>query len=292
MESLEMWCAENVTDHQRWSFEDAKTRLNYNPFQLAPYSRWMRLGTQDIGWHRAIGIADGAESWIPAKRIRLDFSETSLSPLHFELDSTGLASGNSYVEAMLHSLYEIVERDGLARGAVQQVRSADLVLSGLGFGELVECLMSDGVRLKVASFSSIVDLPIFSAQLQGPDQLSFWGSGCHLSPRIAISRAVTEAAQSRITHISGAREDIDLQAYSGLGTKRLAQSPSIRIMSKDTLTSIPTEPTLSLCLNEHLRLVRHAFLRARVSPLVADLSVDSDAFVVVFAIAPGLKSLV
>jgi hypothetical protein len=34
------------------------------------------------------------------------------------------------------------------------------------------------------------------------------GQGCHLEPRIALSRALTEAAQHRLTVISGARDDL------------------------------------------------------------------------------------
>ena len=34
------------------------------------------------------------------------------------------------------------------------------------------------------------------------------GSGCHLYRRIALSRAITEALQSRLTHIVGGRDDL------------------------------------------------------------------------------------
>jgi len=35
------------------------------------------------------------------------------------------------------------------------------------------------------------------------------GAGSHLSPEIAVTRALTEAAQSRVVQIHGAREDTD-----------------------------------------------------------------------------------
>ena len=34
------------------------------------------------------------------------------------------------------------------------------------------------------------------------------GFGCHHNPEVAINRAITEAAQARVVHISGARDDI------------------------------------------------------------------------------------
>ena len=39
------------------------------------------------------------------------------------------------------------------------------------------------------------------------------GSGCHVSKEIAFTRALTEAAQSRLTFISGARDDLFVNQY-------------------------------------------------------------------------------
>ena len=39
------------------------------------------------------------------------------------------------------------------------------------------------------------------------------GSGCHADRDVALLRAITEAAQSRLTRISGAREDFGDEAY-------------------------------------------------------------------------------
>jgi YcaO-like protein with predicted kinase domain len=39
------------------------------------------------------------------------------------------------------------------------------------------------------------------------------GSGCHPDPSVALSRALTEAAQTRLTYIVGVRDDIAAAAY-------------------------------------------------------------------------------
>jgi YcaO-like protein with predicted kinase domain len=39
------------------------------------------------------------------------------------------------------------------------------------------------------------------------------GSGCHADPDIALARALTEAAQARLTRISGARDDFSQSSY-------------------------------------------------------------------------------
>jgi YcaO-like protein with predicted kinase domain len=35
----------------------------------------------------------------------------------------------------------------------------------------------------------------------------YWGFGCHLDPDVALARAVTEAAQTRVTYVAGSRDD-------------------------------------------------------------------------------------
>ncbi len=44
-------------------------------------------------------------------------------------------------------------------------------------------------------------------------EVPFTGSGLHHDPNVALSRAITEAAQSRLTAISGAREDLPSVLY-------------------------------------------------------------------------------
>src|ERR1700722_5426568 len=42
---------------------------------------------------------------------------------------------------------------------------------------------------------------------------SYWGSGTHLAKDIALSRALTEAIQSRATIITGSRDDVFPELY-------------------------------------------------------------------------------
>ncbi|MDX1631683.1 MAG: YcaO-like family protein, partial [Thermoanaerobaculia bacterium] len=60
--------------------------------------------------------------------------------------------------------------------------------------------------------TSSLGLPVIVVDLVLDDlPLVFRGSGCHTSPAVAASRALTEAAQSRLTYISGAREDVSFE---------------------------------------------------------------------------------
>ncbi|MEV6424615.1 YcaO-like family protein [Streptomyces sp. NPDC051662] len=53
-------------------------------------------------------------------------------------------------------------------------------------------------------------IPVCAAYIWSEDYpVLFAGSGRHRDPRIALSRALTEAAQSRLTCIAGTRDDLD-----------------------------------------------------------------------------------
>ena len=71
--------------------------------------------------------------------------------------------------------------------------------------------------IRVWDVSSDVRLPVFVCLVQSRDtndgvepQL---GSGCHAAREIALSRALTEAAQARAAVISGARDDFTPAGY-------------------------------------------------------------------------------
>jgi ribosomal protein S12 methylthiotransferase accessory factor len=141
-------------------------------------------------------------------------------------DSNGLASGNHIVEATLHALYEVIERDAMARltsgGLILPWGESRAVnLDTLPSGPLT--LLRDRLRRAEVSLilirvESLVPVSTFCAVLVDP--LSLFACSCvnigyggHLSPTVAALRAVTEAAQSRLTFIHGAREDLKRDSY-------------------------------------------------------------------------------
>ena len=70
-----------------------------------------------------------------------------------------------------------------------------------------------GIMVKLWLLDSDIDIPTVVAALDDTvlkdPALLVMGAGAHLSPEIAVTRALTEAAQSRVVQIHGAREDTD-----------------------------------------------------------------------------------
>jgi len=129
----------------------------------------------------------------------------------FGSSTNGLASGNSVLEASIQALLELIERDiwsfELVRSSSRLVDPASLPDN---VREIVERSEQHGLRLKVRTVPNDYGLPFFAAfvfDLKNPSRRTFNGGwACDVSRDIALVRAVTEAAQSRVAFIHGARK--------------------------------------------------------------------------------------
>ena len=158
------------------------------------------------------------------------------APLFFA-STNGLASGNTRTEALCHALCEVVERDamalalarsevrpvvseilsemGLSGGAPTQNDAPRLALRGLprAAAALVRKLHGAGLEVHLLNLTSSSGIPTIGCTVvdpQGPPTILNAHSGCgtHPDARVALSRALTEAAQTRVTFIQGGREDL------------------------------------------------------------------------------------
>jgi ribosomal protein S12 methylthiotransferase accessory factor len=167
-------------------------------------------------WVVGQDLATGRPVWAPASAVYF-----CCTPSLYNMNSNGLASGNHPVEATLHALYELIERDAIARLSVNgkiRVRERALIIdtSSLDAPELRTILQhaaAGETKVVLLWLESAVPLHTFWAVLLNRHGLVATstvnvGFGTHVDKRVAAARALTEAAQSRLTFIHGAREDL------------------------------------------------------------------------------------
>jgi YcaO-like protein with predicted kinase domain len=143
----------------------------------------------------------------------------------FAATSNGLASGNHPLEAILHGLYEVIERDAttLWETCTHAAKASTFVeratINDPDCIRVLALLDAAGVRAGVWDTRSDLGIPAFLCEIGDPalearGQVSaFVGMGCHACPAIALLRAVTEAAQCRLTLIAGSRDDLFREEY-------------------------------------------------------------------------------
>ncbi|MEA3086621.1 MAG: ribosomal protein methylthiotransferase accessory factor, partial [Paraburkholderia sp.] len=158
---------------------------------------------------RAQDVESGAQGWIPAE-LAFNPAPHAGTPLYGS-SNNGLASGNTVLEASIHALYELIERD---IWSIEFVRNRSARVTGDGLpGEvhnIVETAARNGLRLVIRYVPNDYGIPFFAAFLFDPNNLErrFFngGWGCHHDRRIALTRAVTEVAQSRLAFLHGGRK--------------------------------------------------------------------------------------
>ncbi|MCV7078362.1 YcaO-like family protein [Mycobacterium szulgai] len=296
MESLENWHVESVMpDLMTTATIDLAPALTYDPQQLRRPAASVYHPTTKLHWKLATTLLTGRRTWVPWEVVLVNVTvRDAWGPPLFAMDTTGLASGNSYYEATLHALYEIMERHAMAVAepgtTLFEVPLDDA--AGSGCAELVDMIHRAGSRLRVVRIDAWDGFYCFSATLSSPTiEIPFSGNGLHHDPNVALSRAITEAAQSRLTAISGAREDLPSLLY-----QRMGRLHSFAALQRST-TQLPTaEPTVwEVEANDSLNdLVASAATavatEASTEPLAVVCHFAGACIPVVKVIAPGLMS--
>jgi ribosomal protein S12 methylthiotransferase accessory factor len=132
--------------------------------------------------------------------------------LYFGSDGNGVCSGNTLDEATLHGLCEVIERDICSFHNSAEDGSAHVPCATLPphLAALAARLQGLGFALHVRHLPSTIDLPCFGVFLEEPGARNavHAGFGCHPSATIAVTRAICEAIQARLTVIHGGRDDL------------------------------------------------------------------------------------
>lgn len=212
MESLETYTAEQARATVRGSYRALARKRRVVDVRRLPRPR-KRLDL-DATWRWIEGwdLTADAPILVPLECVTLDTTFTR--PPVFDISSNGLASGNALVEAIVHGLCEVLERDAEARWR-RSGSDRRLVLDTIDDGPcqaLIERITRTGARVMLWDLEGRIPA-IGCAIVEDPHEIAwrplgvYQGFGAHLLPEIAIARALTEAAQTRLTYIAGGRDD-------------------------------------------------------------------------------------
>ena len=295
MESLETWTAEHlalpIVHGSARTLKDRAVDIRRLPrpsgrLDLSARRRWVE------GWD----VAQGRAVLVPEQAVTLD--TTFITPPAFDISSNGLASGNVLVEAIVHGLCEVIERDAEAawrRAGGDRRIVLDSIADPICRG-LIDRIAAAGARVFLWDLGSDLIPVIGCAIMEDPGEpawraLGFYqGFGAHLVPEVAIARALTEAAQTRVTYIAGGRDDFFPFDYAR------ATDPELLAEIWDRLTTPCDEPamfedlarTATRGLGEDLEvLVERLRAAGSDSVIVVDLTHPELRVPVVKVIVPG-----
>jgi ribosomal protein S12 methylthiotransferase accessory factor len=205
---------------------------------------------RDLLWIEGHDLMHDTPIWLPYELVHLDFTMPQPAGSGcFNATSNGLASGNHVLEAISHAICEVVERDAIALWSQQDetaCRSARVDLATVddtGCLEVLSRFEQAGIFAAVFDITSDVGIPCFfctiGENITTPFRPLYFasGSGCHPNRGIALLRALTEAAQSRLTAIAGSRDDLARGSYLHTG------DPEVQAAERGFLT-LPEDAVL------------------------------------------------
>ncbi len=306
MEAIEGFHAENISEPLLLgSYNQLRfTRALVEPETL-PLSVLGRFHPDlKVHWIEATDLGEGGQRWVPYELVHTDFTlPLSVDSGCFAMTSNGLASGNTPYEALSHGISELIERDAntlfsLLGPSDRERRAVALdSIDSEQARQLLARFEAAGVEVGVWDVTSDVGVATFKVIIMDRELNPLRvlrpnvGTGCHPSREVALCRALTEAAQSRLTIISGSRDDLPRERYTaGRSLERVLElrAAAMPRHAKRAYGEVPTFEGSTI--EEDVLFQRGCLIQRGLRQLlVVDLSKEELGISVVRVIVPGLE---
>ena len=308
MEAAELYHAETITLPLRLcTYEELRYEHNVIDVEELPCgSRSQFHPNLRLLWCQGNDLLNGESVFVPYEMVHTNYT-TPFPDGHgcFVSTSNGLASGNNMIEAISHGLCEVIERDAttlwkLCDDEKLQTKAVDLrSVDDPICQEMLGKLQRAGLSVAVWDITSDIGVATFACCIVPRDNNAMWhcsvatGYGCHPVRDIALVRALTEAAQVRLTAISGLRDDFRRDSYKQFLDPDVLEAMRHRVMGSACTRRFSDVPdwqgeTFEDDVEWELKCIRKVGIRRVV---MVDLTKPEFALPVVRLIVPGLEPI-
>lgn len=263
--------------------------------------------TLPIHWALGWDIMNNCETAAPLATVELAGKRTlsrDYSTGHFQVSSNGYASGFHLLEALSQGLIEVVERDAITCNNFQSYAGnrffpVNLVNIDSIQSDIIQSLVEQfrSADIEPALFDCTVDtnIPTFNCYLfdkKNPSYMLTHGMGSSCNYLTAMSRAMTEAAQSRAVFNSGERDFAFREEYEILQMKSSSLLYGEFQSLKSTVDFSETEPIQH---DTYEEIVAHCLDKLRnvgiKQCLVFQMTPEDMEIVVAKVIIPGMEGI-
>ncbi len=219
MEGFERYSAEKQNENTvTGSISEISTKGNVIDIETLTLPKDFKkenIDSLNLEWNICHDLISGEDYYVPSNAIYHPYvsNDNTVQSL-FKSNTNGLASGNSLDEALLHGMFEVIERDAWSIFELTHKNSSQIDLDSIESDVVNDALLKfseNKINIKLMDLTADINVPTIAASaddtLLKDAGLLMLGIGTHLDPEVAILRASTEVAQSRATQIHGARED-------------------------------------------------------------------------------------
>lgn len=300
MEAIEGWHCENMAKpalfgsyrelQAQYPLAKLHPHINHGPFE------WHDIESLAIPWGKGTELLNNQDIYFPYTSMYVNTTFFHPGYRYFPPTTNGLASGNTLEEAICHGLFEVLEREFTAENLyVAEYNQVDLdSIRVPHLMELIHKIKQQNLKLEAWDISTSMGIPAYLTILHNADELRnvgmMMGSGAHVSSVVALSRAITEAIQARLTVISGSRDDQTPRVYKKIKSIRGHFDDMFAATRKDKVpfieTKLPEHYNFTQCLQDLLSTVKkHGFEQV----IVYNHTREEWDIPVVHVMVPGLR---
>ena len=300
MEAIESWHAERVLLPQRLArYSDFIEEASVVDVAGLPQVTGGRFDPhENMLWVEGHDLVADLACWVPFEMVDTDYTTAPIGGQSaFPRTTNGLASGNNTIEASCHAICELIERDAttLWHHRPTAARLDPESVEDARCRKAMEMISSAGLEIGLWNTTSDIGIASFRCAIceagQQPGHIGI-GEGCHPDRAIALLRALTEAAQTRLTYISGARDDLDPEEFTDQAKTdrgRYVRDLIDSAKAEQSFTDCPTYETGSF--EEDLDLILRRLADVGITQVVTvNLSRSAWDISVVRAVVPGLEA--
>ena len=302
MEAMERYSAELRDTDEVFIANMDEVRSSGYPYiepadMILPARVMGMVDSADIAWTLCYDIMRGEDVWVPACAVFYPYYPNGDLQL-FRFHTNGIAAGNTIEEAILHAMFEVIERDAWSIAESFNRTNADIYVDDEDSvpGRLIRRFRDAGIEIHLKDLTTDTGVTTIGAasddvRTKDPEMLDI-GVGTHLDPQIAAIRAITEVAQSRTTHKHGLKVNAELQKRTReMGYEKVKEANPVWYSDSDKgikLSSMKNEATEYVL--DDIEIVLGKLLNAGFDRVaIADFTRPEIGVPAVRAIIPGME---
>ena len=303
METVETYHAEHITlPLKLGSCEDLyRTHRLVDIAELPHTADSLFHSNLPMLWSEGQDLIQDSLVWLPYELVHANYT-LPLPPGSgcFTASTNGLASGNHVLEAINYGICEVVERHSttvwgqLDRAAQDRTRLDLSTVDDPDCCDVLEKFERANIAVAVWETTTDVDIASFVCLIRGRQDESAQpaeGAGCHPTRHVALLRALTEAAQVRMTYIAGSRDDIKPDEYEPYARTKELRDCRVWMDSHPSVRNFHEVPTYeSETFEDDINWAKKRLELAGIQRIVVvDLTKQEFQLPVVRVVIPGLK---
>ncbi len=207
MEAIERYCSEYRGEYEGKLLKGTFSRLAKEFNVLDPRELLLSYTgnyhpDREIDWTWGHDLAKDEEILVPACAVYHPFPQDG--SYLFATNTNGIAAGNTYEEAVIHGLAELIERDAWSIARYTHAYNDALFMEDDPGNRFIIDVLARfaGADIEIVTKDLTTDIAVpviaaFSRDLMYREMVPIDGFGAHLDPRVALVRALLEVATTR-----------------------------------------------------------------------------------------------